>query len=349
MDRTWLNAWCTAILACALLAGAYEWFLRERGYVPTVQDDADLWSLQYDRLMSSPDAVALLGASRIEFGIDPALLSRELGRPVAMLALNGKYPLAMLRALAEDPRFAGLVVVGIDSRGMQRKHWDMQQSEIDHFHKRWTLARRIHRDLLTQLQERLVLMRSSFSLVNLVERLVAGDGLPRNEHTVVRGDRGGLVDFSHPDLAWTHAKRVTDLQAYYRDNPPVDVETWLTDLAIVSQWVKRIEDRGGRVVFFREPVSGESLQLDEINFPRHRYWDAYAKVSPALMIDFRDVPALSAFTLPDTSHIDAADVPRLTKALANALKSRNVAARQEAKPPPGSTAMRIYCHQPIMT
>ncbi len=324
MDRTWLTAWCTAILACALLAGACEWFLRERGYAPSVQDDADLWSLQYDRLMASPDAVALLGASRIEFGIDPALLSRELGKPVAMLAVNGKYPLAMLRALAEDPRYAGLVIVGIDSRGMQRKHWDMQQSEIDHFHKRWTLARRIHRELLTWLQERLVLMRSSFSLVNVVQRLIAGDGLPRNEHVFVRADRAGFIDYHHSDLAWTHAKRVLDLEAYYRDNPPQPAAAWLADLATVSQWVKRIEDRGGRVVFFREPVSGESLQLDEANFPRDRYWDAYARESPAAMIDFRDVPALSAFTLPDTSHVDAIDVPLLTTELAQLLKRRGL-------------------------
>ena len=174
--------------------------------------------------------------------------------------------------------------------------------------------------LLTRLQEGLVLTRSSFSLVNLVERLVAGDGLPRNEHTVIRADRAGFVDYRHPDLAWTHAKRVADLQAYYRDNSPVDAETWLADLATVSQWVKRIEDRGGRVVFFREPVSGESLELDEINFPRERYWDAYARVSPATMIDFRDVPALSSLPLPDTSHIDGGDIPRFTRALAKVIQ-----------------------------
>ncbi|TMG80999.1 MAG: hypothetical protein E6H74_13745, partial [Betaproteobacteria bacterium] len=87
MDRSWLKAWCGGLLLCALLAGAYEWSLRERGYAPTVQDDADLWSIEYERIKSSPDTVALLGASRIEFGIDPTLLSSELGRPVAMLAV----------------------------------------------------------------------------------------------------------------------------------------------------------------------------------------------------------------------------------------------------------------------
>jgi hypothetical protein len=333
MDHSWLRAWIAALLACALVAGGYEWLLRSHGYAPTVQDDADLWSIQYDRLKRSPDAVALLGASRIEFSVDPTLLSRELGgRPVAMLAVNGKYPLAMLRALADDEQFTGLVVVGIDARGMQRKHWNMQQEYLDHYRHRWTLARRIHRSLLTWVQERLVLSRSSFSLTNAVERLISGDGLPLNEHVVVRADRVGLVDYRHPDLAWTHAKRVTDLEAYYRDNPPAASDVWLSDLETVSAWIKRIENRGGRVVFFREPVSGESLQLDEAKFPRSIYWDAYARISPAVLIDFRDVPALTAFALPDTSHIDGTDVPRFTIAFADLLKRRGFAPSSGSRP-----------------
>jgi hypothetical protein len=139
---------------------------------------------------------------------------------------------------------------------------------------------------------------------------------------ILRSDRAGFVDYHHPDLAWTHAKRVIDLENYYRDNPPVPAETWLADLATVSDWIRRIESRGGRVVFFREPVSGESLQLDETNFPRDRYWDAYARISPARMIDFRDAAELSAFELPDTSHIDATEVPRLTRALARAIEDK---------------------------
>src|SRR6185369_16583427 len=108
MNRQWLHAWVAALLVCVLLAVGYEWLLRQRGYLVTVQDDADLWSMQLDRIRNSPRAVALLGASRIEFGIDPQLLSHELGgRPVAMLAVNGRYPLAALRELADDPSFVG--------------------------------------------------------------------------------------------------------------------------------------------------------------------------------------------------------------------------------------------------
>ena len=325
MDRDWLIAWCVALLACGLMAGGYEWLLRKHGYDITVQDDADLWSIQYDKLKSAPNAVALLGASRTEFGIDPAQLSRELGRPVAMLPVNGTVPLATLRALSQDEHFVGLAVVGIDARGLQRKHWEMQQEYIDHYKKRWTLARRIHRTLLTELQERLVLVRSDFSAVNIAQRFLNHHGMPLKDHTVVRADRVGFIDYRHPDLAWTHEKRVFDLKNYYRDNTPTPPDEWLADLAVVSEWIERIQHRGGRVVFFREPESDESLALDEANFPRDRYWDAYARISPAVMIDFRDVPEFLTFVLPDTSHIDGTDVPRYTAAFANLLKARGLA------------------------
>ena len=325
MDRDWLIAWCVALLVCGLMAGGYEWLLREHGYDITVQDDADLWSIQYDKLKSAPNAVALLGASRTEFGIDPAQLSRELGRPVAMLPVNGTVPLATLRALSQDEHFTGLAVVGMDARGLQRKHWEMQQEYIDHYKKRWTLARRIHRTLLTELQERLVLVRSAFSAVNIAQRFLNHHGMPLKDHTVVRADRVGFIDYRHPDLAWTHEKRVFDLKNYYRDNTPTPPDEWLADLAVVSEWIERIQRRGGRVLFFREPESDESLALDEANFPRDRYWDAYARISPAVMIDFRDVPEFLTFVLPDTSHIDGTDVPRYTAAFANLLKARGLA------------------------
>src|SRR5215218_7007273 len=154
MNRSWRNAWIVALVVVTGLAIAYESFLRSRHFIPTVQDDADLWSIQYDRIKRDPHAVALLGASRIQYAVDPALLSRLLGgRTVAMLPINGQYPLATLRALAEDTDFAGLAIVGIDGRGLWKLHWDMQQPYVNHYRDRWSMARRLHRKIATVLQE----------------------------------------------------------------------------------------------------------------------------------------------------------------------------------------------------
>ena len=335
MDRSWLKAWIAATAVVAMLIAGYEGFLRARNYVPTVQDDADLWSIQYDRVHADPHAVVLLGASRIEYGIDPARLSELLGgRTVAMLAVNGNYPLAALRALADDERFAGLVIVGVDARGLSKQHWDMQKPWLVHYRDRWSRARWIHRELATWLQERFVFLRSPFAVANLARRFLAGIGLPFNDYVVLRADRVGFLDYRRTDIAAIKHRRIADLETYYRENPPPAAAQWLADLEPVSAWVRRIEARGGRVVFFREPVADEHLAIDEAHYPRALYWDAYARVAPATMIDFRDEPAFANFVLPDSSHIDGADVARFTTALAQVLARRGLVPGSAQSPIP---------------
>ncbi len=323
----WRMAWLAAIAIVVALAAAFELTLRHMGYVPTVQDDEDLWAIQADRLHGAPDAIALLGASRIQFAVDRAQVEAATGRRAPMLAINGQYPLAALRWLALDTDFRGLAVVGIDARGMDRRHWDMQKPWIEHFRTRWTLAREIHRLLLTPLQQRLVAMRSPFAVVGLLRRWLAGLGPPFNDYLVMRADRVGFLDYQRTDIDAIRRQRIADLVAYYRDYPPAPAARWLADLEEVSQWVRVIQARGGRVVLFREPSAGEHLALDEKNYPRAVYWDAYARVSPAAMIEFRDEPAFASMVLPDDSHIDGHDIPRFTKALLDVLARRGLLAR----------------------
>jgi hypothetical protein len=70
MARRWLIAWSLALVVVLGAAIAFELHLRQLGYVPTVQDDEDLWSLQADRLRGAADPIALLGESRIQFDVD---------------------------------------------------------------------------------------------------------------------------------------------------------------------------------------------------------------------------------------------------------------------------------------
>jgi hypothetical protein len=267
----------------------------------------------------------LLGASRIQYAVDPELLSRLLGgRTVAMLPVNGQYPLATLRELAYDKRFAGLAIVGIDSRGLSRRHWNMQQPYVDHYFDRWSRARWLHRQIATFLQQHVVFLHSPFSIANMARRLLDGFGLPFNDYVVLRPDRVGFLDYGRTDVQAIKARRIADLKTYYLENPPPDAQRWLNDLDEVSEWVRRIQGRGGQVVFFREPAADEHLDVDEAHFPRDRYWDAYSRVSPARMIEFRDEPLFTGFSLPDSSHIDGSDVPRFTLALAQTLEKHRL-------------------------
>lgn len=326
MSRHWLYTWILAIAAVLTAATVFEVSLRERGYTPTVQDDQDLWSLQADRLRGADNPIALLGASRIQFAVDPAQVERATGRTTAMLAINGEYPVAALRWLAEDTDFRGLAIVGVDARGLDKRHWEMQQPWIDHYRHRWTFARKVHRLLLSPLQRYLVFMRSPFAWVSLVRRELAGLGMPFNDYLVMRADRVGFLDYRRTNVAAIKHQRIVDLIEYYRDYPPAPPQQWLENLKQVSAWVDKIQARGGKVVIFREPSGGEHLALDEKNYPRPLYWDAYARVSPATMIEFRDEPEFVKMVLPDTSHIDGLEVPHFTSALLAVLARRGIIA-----------------------
>jgi hypothetical protein len=325
-------AWVSALIGCCFVVGSYEAFLRTHHLKPSIEDDADLWAIQFDIIKSNHNGIALLGASRIQFGVDPELMSRLLGgAPVAMLAVNGEYPVATLRAIAEETAFAGVVVVGIDSRGLSKSTWDMQRPYIDHYRVRWSPARRLHREILSWLQGYGVFARPEFSAIVVAKHWLGHQDVAKDYGVTIARHRGGGTDFARPELPLIRHNRVAQIESYYLTASIPTPDEWLADLDVVSTWIKRIEDRGGKVILFREPVAGESLMLDEAHFPRALYWDRYAKRSPAKMIDFRDTDEFRDFSLPDTSHIDRTDIPLFTEALVHLLQRQNVTAIAGAK------------------
>ena len=326
----WLLTWTLAVAIA--LAGwiAFEICWRAQGYAPTVMDSLDLWSQHRARAVKSapPLRVALLGASRIQYGLSPAVFRDEthaMGLSVdpIMLAVNGHYPLAALRDLSEDERFVGVALIGIDARGMDRKVWDMQVRHVQQYHHDWSPSREVHRRLLTRVQEHAIAARPDFAWVTLVKRYLDEKGPPYKEYVTFERDRSGGTDYGKSDVKAIRNARVADLKKYYPLYTPPTPEAWLAEMREVVRWVEKINARGGKVVFYREPVSGEHIELDEVNFPRALYWDKLVTIMPALMLDFRDYPELVIDT-PDTSHIDIKDIDRHTRALVRLLKAKRV-------------------------
>lgn len=319
------------------LAGWYgfERYWRAHGYAPTVMDSNELWAQQRAAVVKDapPTRVALLGASRIQFGLSPkafAEAARELGANVSahMLAINGRYPMAALRDLSSDESFRGIAVIGVDSRGLQKIHREMQASWPHYYRTDWTPARDLHRHLLTLIQPHAIAARSDFAWSTLLARSLNGWGPPSKEYVTFYADRSGLTEYGRSNIDAVRDARVRDLRDYYANTPAISAAQWLQDNEIVIDWVKQINARGGRVVFYREPLSGDHLALDEARFPRSEFWDRLAAKMPATMIDFRDHESLNIPT-PDTSHIDAKDVPRHTRAFVSVLAEKRVFARRQ--------------------
>ena len=330
MKARWLLTWG---LAAAITLGswlAFEVYWRGQDYRPKVVDSFDLWSQHRARASKSapPLRFALLGASRIQFGLSPSVFRDEahklgLNVDAIMLAVNGHYPLAALRDLSEDEKFVGVALIGIDSRGMDRRFWDMQAKHIQNYHHEWSPAREVHRRLLTRLQERVIAARPDFAAVTLIKRYLDSNGPPYKEYVTFDRDRAAGTDYGKSDIVAIRGARVAELKKYYPLYTPPTPDAWLQEMREVVRWAERIKARGGKVVFYREPVSGEHIEMDEANFPREKYWDKLVAIMPTTMIDFRDYPQLNIDT-PDTSHIDIKDIDRHTRALAQLLHAKRI-------------------------
>lgn len=316
----WLAAWAIALGVLIPTLGAVEYHWRGRNYRPTILDSTMLWSIQRDRVYTqSRTPLLLLGASRIEFGVDMDELQKLLPRykPV-MLAVNAHYPLATLRDLAEDENFHGVIVCDVDSVGLLREYFDMQRAYVRYYHSQWTPSWYVHRQFLNIWQAYALIADPAFSVVANVRRWIDGVSEPFHNYVDFHADRSGDLDFSRTDAEAIKRHFVDSLESNIAGMPKRTAEEWLVDLTPVSAWAKRIETRGGRVIFFQSPTHGLEHSVLERLMPRARYWDRFTK-TVSLALDASDEPSLAAFPLPDDSHLDYHDKPAYTRALVEVL------------------------------
>ena len=80
--------------------------------------------------------------------------------------------------------------------------------------------------------------------------------------------------------------------------------------------VQRLRARGVRVVFVRPPSDGRYHAYEEQHLPRAQTWDVLLARTGAPGVHFEDYPAMRGLSLPEWSHLSAADARRYTAALA---------------------------------
>lgn len=319
-----------ALVLAVLVAGAavagWEGLWRHKGHEPALRDDPDLWAAHRDRVTAVDQArnFTVAGASRIQLAFSTVSFERAMpGWTATSLAINGHYPFAVLRDLAEDEGFAGVLLVAADARGLAHWYRDMSTPWVRHYHRDFGPQRRIERRLVTALQKRLVSAGGEFSLVRRMQGLI--DGQPPTRHyTRLLADRTIEADYALADVAGLRRHFTAALADDYRRHPPPEPSRWRSDLKPVAAAVETIRGRGGRVVFLRMPTAGEHWRLDQANYPRREYWDALDDATGAVTIHFRDHPALARLPLPDTSHVDRGDRDRFTRALVRILRERDV-------------------------
>lgn len=304
-DRRWGRIWLTALLLTLIGTSAVDRYWRSRGFEARLLDSAALWSVQRDRVYGTdPMPLVFLGASRTQYGFDlKRLRSLAPGYKPLMLAVNGTYPMAVLRDLANDPDFRGVVICDVELFAFWPEFRDVQQSYVDYYHQQWTPSWRVHRQLLNHWQELSVLGDPRFSWYSAL-RYAAGKGKPFHDYALLHHNREGDIDYQRIDTEASKRHFAATAESNLARMPFYSPEQWLAGLNDVFGWVKRIQARGGRVIFYRSPVSGLQESITNERFPPEQYWNRFLEVSPVPVVDANRIPELDRYPLPDDSHID---------------------------------------------
>ncbi|WML89562.1 hypothetical protein [Thiothrix lacustris] len=320
----WLLTWViTLVLTLSTIFG-WEWYCRTIGFTPNgVADTDDLWVQARKRASSvGHEGVILVGASRIQLGVNTDVMSRYTQTRPVQLALDGSQFMPILENLAADDSITGTVIVDMEIEKISRPNTDERTTKLlDYYRYRQQEApygaiQPLENWLTTHLNSLFAFRLTGANPQMLLSQQLAGVNLA-GDYLITLPDRSRQADYtkvSQPDFYLTRLQR--NLGNETLDNiKPSQWPAFEADVHVVEGLVQRIEKRGGRVIFVRFPTDKGIWQIDEGRLPRVQYWDKLAALTSAETIHFKDYPELSRFDQADGSHLDYRDAIPFTEAL----------------------------------
>ena len=322
----------TLALVIAFIIG-WETYWRSKGFVTTYNDDKVLWAHTRKAVYQPIDkATVFIGSSRIKFDLDIPEWEKTTGEKAVQLSLVGTSPIRLLQDLADDEKFKGKVVVDVTEPLFfsENPRFHESANEAISFYKDQTPSEKFSSKINFALESQFVFLEEGrFSLSTLL-----------NDYELPNRPGVFVVPPFPKGFEWTKFNRQTymsdaflaDTQLVNRQTniwkklimsnrtPPVSGEALQSILNEVPVAVKKIESRGGRVIFVRTPSSGPMEQGEQKAFPRAAYWDALLATTKARGIHYADNPATASFICPEWSHLSPKDAVIYTQHLIEQLR-----------------------------
>lgn len=321
----WGRIWLEVSVATLVVLVGLELFWRSWGYVPSVAASVGLWSYQRDRVQGAGlDTVVLVGSSRVQTGFVPeAFQDEHPDIQTVQLARPGTGGFATLRDLSREQSFRGVVLCSVDARTLRPSQLEGQEEFVKSYHLLWGPGEEVNVTLSTLLQENLVFLRPPLRGESLVVALMHGR-LPRNVYVRTLRHRRWVIDYDTIAVDDLTGKRVKRFLDSIEQSPPPTEQEWRDIVDRMAGFVKRIQARGGKVVFLKFPLRGRILALHDEYFPDEKYWDVLVASTGAGVVDAADMPGVEQLQLPDESHLDSASAERFTRWLAKELETLGV-------------------------
>jgi hypothetical protein len=328
--RPWRAILAGALAATALGVFGWELYWRANWYEPgDFNNSFGLWARQRDRAVG--DATVFIGSSRILFDVDLDVWEELAGVRPVQLATEGTSPRLFLEDLASDPKFNGLVVVGVTAPLFFSMKGGLREDLLADYRKE-TPSDRLDYFLASRLEETFA-YTDDFTRPKMLIKIAplpTREGMPPN--VVIRKLSTATVDRN--TRMWRRVEEDPGFRQLAKDNwvalikqlspppgpdgaPPPPMPDAAIDAVIdeVKTNIDKIRARGGDVAFLRFPYGGVWEQTEDLGFPRARFWDRLVTETGSVGVAWQDYPALQGFDLPEWSHLSAAESERYTRAL----------------------------------
>ncbi len=310
-----------AVLAATLAAG-WDLFWRHRGFVPSVVDDVNVWSIWRRRADEDGRVVALAGSSRFLMGLNLQTLRARLpDRNIVQLSINGGSPLSVLQDLADDARFRGRVICEVlPHMTYTSTRWSQPWGGGQNLP--W--SQRVEAPLRVYLSTKTNLFLPDLSLTNVGRQLAKYRRLPAPGFLSFDRDRQGRMNFAPIAPAELARMREYMRASYAAAGIPLLGAAFERRVAEIRSLAERIRERGGQVLFIRMISSTPVREVESARFPDAAYWDIFRRNVGFPCFDCAAEPALNRFTCVEGVHLDQSDAPAFTAALADALERQSL-------------------------
>ncbi len=317
---------CAVAVAAVLLVGV-ESFLRSEGGAPSVPLSKSLMTANLDGGLSNPDprTTLILGASRIRTGFSSRVFAEHTRQaPLYYLATAGESPLAMLVFLAEKTKFSGKLIVSMNANSLSGASMNEQQYIVRYFEDEWNWNNRMNHIIGARVSSSVVIRQENYAISNVLRSVIDLNKTPPIPYWRRNSPSGEtFYDFSLIDDGSVLVPPALSTGAA----EPADT-AWEQNLAHFNKAVSRLTARGAQIALVRFPTSGNWWLNDQRQWPRDSFWDRIAVSTGAIKIHFRDVPSMTRFTLPDSSHLDRRDRDAFTRILLNELDAAGMTWRK---------------------
>lgn len=317
------------LLSLALLltfVAGWEVYLRLQGFGLSYNDDEALWAYHRQRIYQATTAnPVIIGSSRMKFDVDQATWETVSGSLPTQLSLVGTSPRPLLADLANDPNFHRTVLVGV-TEGLfftpTGSFPERQARKCVAFYPTWSMAQQSGFAVGRLLESRLLFLdEEQFSLRGLMSQWPITNrpgvfALPAFPQKFVTRDFNRQTTMTSEFVADTALQnQVKAIWMYIasqapREPMPVSVLTGI--FREVSADVRKIQARGGKVLFVRMPSSGPIREGEKRAFPREKYWDRLLEETGAPGIHFEDYAELAKYDCPEWSHLRPEDARTFT-------------------------------------